>query len=456
MRNFTPLKTFRFLSGRFCWFVLVANVAVGTIRAKSEVLPEKSLTQNSVSKNDLLQEEVFEEDLFAKEALAADEFELLESEIMDDWRKNIQVTLQQTFLQGKHREITRTEARIEYEVAPWDGAYVRIANKYTYYGHNDQQLDIDDRSFGHNKLQEAWLQLSESSCVAKLGRQGLSWGVIEGAFAVDVVSPFDFTEPLLTDYSNIRLSQDLLITNCYFSKTQIQSFYVTSARLNIYQQTNIRLLQALEDSLHDEWGFRVTHGWEGLDVSLMYAHLYGNAPLTVIDSEQISGLRLDVARYDFVGLSTVWAIGRLLLEFDLGYKHNERENFSGKERSHLETAFGFEYTTFNNHQLNAGVWIFDEVIQKPGPQQNLKRGSVQAWTLGWAKTYLKDDLVMSFLGSWLTESEVLSTTLLAQYQWDDYWNFSAALSYTDAGQALEDVSPKRSDLALLLKAKIEF
>lgn len=456
MLNSISLRAFRSLSAQCFVCVLAANFLASSLCVQAEDLPKTSVTQSSVFEDDLLEEELFEEDLFTEGALLGDDLVSQESKITDDWRKNIHITLQQTFFQGKHREISRTDAHIEYEVAPWDGAYVRIANKYTYYGHNDKQLGQDGRSFGRNKLQEAWLQLSESSCVAKLGRQGLSWGVIEGAFAVDVVSPFDFTEPLLTDYSDIRLSQDMLLADCYFSKTQVQTFYVTSARLNTYQQTNTSALQALEDSLHDEWGFRVSHRWQGLDVTLMYAHLYGNEPLSVIDSQQASGLRLDIARYDFVGLSGAWAIGRLLLEFDLGYKHNERENFTGKEKSHLETAFGFEYTTSNNHQLNAGVWIFEGVIQKPTSQQNLKRGSMQAWTLGWSKLYLKDDLVMSFLGSWLTESDVLSSTLLAQYQWDDFWNFSSALSYTDSNQALEGLSSKGSDLGLLLKVKLEF
>ena len=102
------------------------------------------------------------------------------------------------------------------------------------------------------------------------------------------------------------------------------------------------------------------------------------------------------------------------------------------------------------------MWIFDEVIQKPTLDQNLKRGAVQSWTLGWGKTYLNDDLVMSFLGSWLEEPEVFSSTLLAQYQWDDFWNFSSALTYTDSDQTIELMSLNGSEFALLLKAKLEF
>ena len=433
MISFTPLKMFRFSRWWSCYIVFVLIYPFSSVWAQAEAL--------------------YEEDLLAGDEF---EFELQDSHVDDSWRKGLHITLQQTFFQGEQLKISRSEMRVEYEAAPWDGAYLRLDNKYTYYGHDDQQLGVDGESFGHNKLQEAWLQLSESSCVAKIGRQGLSWGAIEGAFAVDVVSPFDFTEPLLTDYSNIRLSQDMILADCYFSNTKIQSFYLTSARINTYKQKNTTLLDELEDSLNDEWGVRVTQGWKGLDISFMYAHLYGNEPLTVIDIKQPGGLIIAVARYDFIGLSTTWAIGRLLLELDLGYKKNELENFSGKEKSHVETAFGFEYTTSNNHQLSAGVWVFEEVIQKPTLDHNLKRDTVQSWTLGWGKTYLNDDLVMSFLSSWFEEPEVLSSTLLAQYQWDDFWNFSSALTYTDSDQIIELMSPNGSELALLLKAKLEF
>jgi hypothetical protein len=437
LKGFAVLKRSKFLQWKGFYLLLILFCSSGKVFSE---------------------EHLFEEEIVADDLLLSDEFEFEpeDKKEIDSWRKNIRISLQQTLLQGERLEVFRSEARVEYEVAPWKGAYVRLDNKYTYYGYNDQQLGVNDEAFGHNKLQEAWLQLSKSSCVAKLGRQGLYWGGVEGAFAVDVVSPLDFTEPLLTDYSNIRLSQDMLSADCYFSNSHIQPFYVLSANMNIYQQKNTAQLTQLEDSLKDEWGVRVTQRWEGLDVSFMYAHLYGNEPLSVIDRNEISGFRLDVARYDFIGLSAAWAIGRLLLELDVGYKLNELESFSGNERSNVDVAFGFEYTTFNNHQLNAGVWFFDEVIQQPTIQQNLKVGSVQAWTLGWAKTYLKDDLVMSFLGSWLTEPEVASLAVLAQYQWNDYWNFSTALNYTDSSQTVEVLSSKASDLTFLIKAKLEF
>lgn len=411
--------------------------------------------QNILLQQDLLEDEVYEEDLFSETVYSTVLFEADESNSVMTWVKDVQLTLQQTIFEGQRNDLSRSEIGFEYEVAPWKGAYARISNKYSYYGKRDHFTGDESSGFGRNKLQEAWLQVSQSSCVGKLGRQGLSWGVIEGAFAVDIISPFDFTEPLLTDYSDIRLSQDMLVVDCYDSTFQFQSFYIHSARLNNYQQTDNYLLRRLERKLKEEWGGRITQGWEGVDVSLMFARLYGNSPVTVFDSSEVSGLRLDVAQYDFIGLSAAWAVGRLLLEVDLGYKQDELEEFSGKERSHAEIAFGFEYTTSNNHQLNANVWIFDGVLEQPNARQEFKIGSLQMLTASWLKTYSKDDLTMSFLGSWLTEFDVLTTTFLGEYQWDDVWRFSSALSYAHSSTETGSIQLQGSGVSLLLKAKLE-
>lgn len=414
---------------RLALYVLVAGSMVSGIYAQDESL--------------------LEDDLLAADTVT---FDLPEEQETATWRKDIRITLQQTFSQGDMLEVSRSEARLEYESAPWEGAYVRLDHKYRYFSPKDQQARVQGESFGHNKLQEAWLQVSESDCVAKAGRQGLYWGGVEGTFAVDVITPFDFSEPLLTDYSNVRLTQDMLRADCYFSNTRIQVFYVPEARISSIHPRQNASLDKLENSLEDEMGARITQSWEGLDLSLMYAHLYGNTPVTLLDFSLPDGIRLGVSRYDFFAFSSAWAIGRLLIELDIAYKKDQLLAFSGVMENQIETAFGFEYTTFNNHQLNAGVWLFDEVAQIPGAE----RSTVQSWTFGWSKTYLNDDLTMSILGLWASEPDQLTTTILGQYQWNDYWHFSSALTYTDADASAQSILVSDSELTLLIKAKFQF
>lgn len=395
------------------------------------------------------------EDLLGSDDLLAGdelEVELQQQSVGASWYDDLRITLQQSFAQAKQIDLSRSEVRVEYETAPWDGAFIRLDNKYRYFLHHDQQAGIAQESFGHNKLQEAWLQISHAQCVVKVGRQGLFWGVVEGTFAVDVVTPFDYSEPLLTDYSNVRRSQDLLVTDCYIDNTQLQVFVNREARLSTLQARNNSDIDALEKRLHEEWGARITHSWEGLDLALMTAHLYSNTPLPVIDLSQLSGVRLDVERYDLYAASAAWALGRLLLELDLGYKKALLEAFSGAKKDKLEAALGFEYTTSTNHNLNAGIWTFDSTPVLP----NEDIETVYSWTIGWSKTYLNDDLTMSFLGQWATEPEQLSATLLAQYQWDDYWNFASALSYLDATTNSQANLLQSADLSLLVQAKYQF
>ena len=69
---------------------------------------------------------------------------------------------------------------------------------------------------------------------------------------------------------------------------------------------------------------------------------------------------------------------------------------------------------------------------------------------------MKDDLIMSVLGIWMNEKDALTATVLAQYQWDDYWNFSSALSYMKSNETVSNSVENDSDFTLTLKAKVQF
>lgn len=99
-----------------------------------------------------------------------------------------------------------------------------------------------------------------------------------------------------------------------------------------------------------------------------------------------------------------------------------------------------------------GLWLYDEQPSKPGEISRL----TQAWTAGWGKSYMNDNLDLSFLGSWISESEQLSATLLAQYQWDDYWELSSALSYLDLNNHNRNLRLPASDLTATAMVKLQF
>jgi len=91
------------------------------------------------------------------------------------------------------------------------------------------------RQYSENKWQSAWLQYSRGPCVTTVGRQALIWGAVDGVFAVDIITPFDYTEQLFTDYSAIRLGQDMAVSECFFDGVHTQVFYTPEARMDLFQ-----------------------------------------------------------------------------------------------------------------------------------------------------------------------------------------------------------------------------
>ena len=370
------------------------------------------------------------EDLLSEDLLSEDEeldFEVDEthsSEQGNAWYEAaLRLSFEQALVQGDDLEQLRSSARLEYEQAPWQGGYVKFDYRYRYFWSSDELARDTNSAYGKGRLQDAWVQQTSEHCNAKLGRQQVFWGAVEGTFAVDVISPFDFTENLLTDFSSIRLSQDMLNIECFVDQSQWQVFFQPRATIDQIRHKNNAALEALESTLNEEWGLRYQRSWTGFDVSLMYARLYGNTPVPVLDPNPT----LHVPRFDFYGFSTAWALGRLLLELDLGFKQDQLKSLTGERENRWEAALGFEYTTAANHQWNGGVWSY-ESSELDAPQNSIRRESL---TLGWRNSYLNDDLSMSLLGNYLPDQGDSNATLQGQYKWDDYWTLTNALGYSD-------------------------
>jgi hypothetical protein len=347
------------------------------------------------------------------------------SDVLEDAR----LSVQQTFAQGRHLESSRTEARMLFERALWRNSYINMDARYAHFAPKDRFARVLGDDFSDANLKTLWLQQTHQECAVKLGRQSQFWGAVEGAFAVDVLMPFDFTEPLLTDFADIRRSQDMAVLDCFFPSVYLQAVYTPKARLDQFHPKPLRELKDLEDSLEDEWGGQVKFRLPRLDISLFAAHLYQNMPLPVVDSSQSSGMRLLSPRYDFFGASTVWANGRWLWEMDVGYKTDQRFS-SGLERDIRDLAIGFEYVSTSNHQWSAGLTMTQAVS---GQTTHLKE--YHGATLSWSNTYLNDDLTLSCLGNWMEQVKQSSGTVQALIKLNDEWEVSTALGYRDMGLA---------------------
>ncbi|MEE8057187.1 MAG: hypothetical protein V3T17_05055 [Pseudomonadales bacterium] len=361
----------------------------------------------------------------------------------NNWRDGFKYTLEYSHtVTDEGTLLQRSMARLEYEYAVAEGWYTHLDGKLSRFWSNDRQAQQRDQAYSDFKEQQAWVQYSQGACAHKLGKQQLIWGEVEGTFAVDIVTPFDYTEQLLTDFNNIRLSQTMLQSECYFKRIQTQLFYLPKARTDRFSHEPGDIAW----STGSEWGGRIKYNWPGADVSLMYARLYNNTPVPTL---QNTILQLAVENFDFLGLSSSIARGRLLMKFDLAYKQKQLVALSNNTTDRLDFAAGLEYVTSNNHNINAGVWLIREL-------DNTEFNESITLTMGWRKTYWNDNLSMSLLAYVVDEPELASLTIQAQYKWNDYWTISSAIGIADISDEVANSPLAQPEQSLTLSIKYAF
>ncbi len=330
----------------------------------------------------------------------------------------------------------RGNLRLLSEGAPIEDSYLKADVQFNYYNAADDLLGDATEGEFTAKINDLWAQYSLDACNVKLGRQGLFWGAVEGTRALDIIAPLDLTEPLLTDFSLIRRSQDILNISCFQNDYDIELFLLPKPLLDQYTARQTAQFKQLEDLLGAEWGGRVTKHSQGLDLSLYYGRFYDNTPKVSIDSTAFMPNGIYVEQFQLVGAGLVYAIDRLLLEMDLSYQKvlsfhsssvvsNNSYLLNKKLKERLELALGAEYTTASNHQFSAGVWFYEyeESALVSAYQDTI------AVNAAWSKRFLNDDLNLSALAFWQKQAALYQATLMADLLLNDYWSTSIALSY---------------------------
>ncbi len=366
--------------------------------------------------------------VLAEDLLGADSLDLLAEEPLTlaapaeaheaHWSDGLKLTFEQS--QGQNQDATylkRSRLRLEYEQGWGDGWFVRLDGRYTHYWADDLQATLRGEAYDHSEVQELWAQYSAGACAYKVGKQRLVWGVVDGTFVVDVITPLDYTEPLLTDYANLRLGQEMLLADCFAGAWQGQLFYLPEARLDRVSHSGYGL--PLDTGA--EYGARLKVSDSLGELSLYAAHLYANTPTPVTTAPGLA-----VAEYDLLGLSTTLVHESLIGQIDLALKPDQWYPLSNQRRDRLDVAIGLEYVTASNHNLNAGVmW---NQWDNPPPSSD---DSSPLYTLGWRQSYLHDTLAMSLLAYRADQPRFWAVNLLADYQWDDHWSVAGALGVAD-------------------------
>jgi hypothetical protein len=402
--------------------------------------------------DDLLLEDEFELDAEGINENADNVRELSSLELLSDV---LRLSLSRQFAYADELEQSSLGARFELDSPLWEGAYVRLDYQVSHYFSSDNLAESYGEPYTHRDLKEAWLQLSYEECVAKLGRQTLFWGRVEGAYALDSISPIDFTKPLITDFSDIRLASEMALIRCYSGDISTELFYQDGAQLNRLTHHDSAIEKSVSANLGDEWGGRLTITREGYDLSLSFARLYTNQFFVLLDETNNPSLPYS-AKYDLYGASLGYASGSVMYELDVGYRTKQvasiyqMDGRPADTESALDVAIGFEYLTSSNHQINGGVWSFSSLDQ----QANQVIDS-QAWNLTWAKSYLNDLLDLSALAAWFSESDTAGINFSSAYEVSDQVQVTLAGNYsTRKGQGLAAGSD--SQFRVLMELETQF
>ncbi len=367
---------------------------------------ELSLNESS------LNEEAQSENLLSQTDELELEFELPSNSHPGYFWQGLKTTLQQdvTHANGVENN-SRSKFQLSYENSVVEGLYFKAQGSYRYFYESDALAIAKGKSYGHSKVQLFWLQYSTGPCAYTFGRQSVAWGEVDGSFVVDVLTPFDLTEQLFTDYSDLRQSDNMLVMECFLNHSQTQFFYTPKASVTTFTHN-----QANVDSGH-EWGGRFKFNLADFDVSIMLAQLYWNTPaLSPINFEWQS------QSYDFFGVALSKPIGRLLFKMDGAYKTDQAGISTADLSDTWALAFGLEYTTQDNQNYNVGLW-------QQNSSSNVKALNTPLQvTLGWNQSLLHDNLSLSLLVNVSQQPNVKSMTWLGAYKLNDTCTFTGAIS----------------------------
>jgi len=236
------------------------------------------------------------------------------------------------------------------------------------YRANDNKIDTEFR------LNELFLQRSEGSQSLKLGAQTVVWGENVGNSVLDVINTSEFRDLSIIDIEDARLNQWLLVWDSFGTDTHLSSFVNLYPEFNpppvrgspFFFEPEYNLTDLHRDKPLFEIGSKMRWSFAGSDVSLMAAYLYENQ---LRYNPPPSGAGAAVAQEnDFVllGASANRAIGRLLLNLDIGFSHDVLADVlftppggaaqvSVRPVNQLAASAGFEYAISNEQSLIVGV-----------------------------------------------------------------------------------------------------
>lgn len=400
---------------------------------------DTSEPNKNIKEDDLLEDESWSEEELNTDSSGLSQNSSSSTNFQQIWSKYAKLQLEHSLATDKQADILlqRSTANLQLEASVLPSLFISIKGRLRYYHPSDEALVKPQKQLWQTQLQHGWLQFSQGAFSTKIGKQKLVWGRVDGAPALDVITPFDATEQLLTDLDNLRLSQTMGVFNLYGKNQNLSLFYTPQASFNRFSLTSLKThfkraaphakWNINEYDAGQEFGARYQISLTQWDLAVMGAHLIHNNPVAKITAK---GLQFSATPYNLVGLSSSYAVGRWLINTDASFKTKQvffPEKPNQPLDDSLEFAFGVEYVSNSQHSLKAGLYtrkaLKHDITEKP------------ALNASWSKNYWNDDLALSTLAIYQMNTKTLQATAMSSYKLDDTWRTALAYSLTSEDKA---------------------
>lgn len=324
--------------------------------------------------------------------------------------------------------------------------HARVYWKEDYeYRANNENIDTEFR------INEFFVQRSGGQHSIKLGRQTVVWGETVGNSVLDIINTSEFRDLTIIDIEDARLNQWLLVWDYFGEESSFSSF------INLYPEFNPAAVRGspfffepafnLTDYDRDgkllfEAGTQWKKTFERSDIAFMAAYLYENQLRYADPASGFGDAVTNKNDFFLLGFSANRAIGKLLFNLDLAYKHNvlaDSFDFPGTvsfasplnlKKDQIGTSFGFEYAISNEQNISVGIQAQKLLDERKGllPGQTLLyEGVVGSWLVRYSNSLRNGDLVLSATAQGDLEGEALLLLLGADYTFNDFWSLSGQI-----------------------------
>jgi len=428
------------------------------------------------------EDDVFLGELSLDDDLFADAFALKEDTNVDSWRDGLTIRLSQQlsgqvnnhtvepiegYLLSKPSELenNRFGVNVRFQNAFADGWLVQGSWQARAYWRGDYEYTANNNNIETEyRVNELFVQRSQSQQSLKLGRQTVVWGETVGNSVLDVINHTEYRDFGTIDIEDARLNQWMLVWDVFKDNGNWSSFINLYPEFNPTPVTGSPFYNPLDSNLDGysrsgqsifEAGTQWSKSFDGSDIAFMAAYLYENqlqyqAPNVPLDEP------LALANdFILIGFSANKALGKLLLSLDAALSHGllldqstlagaaSNGLSSGIKKDQVGISLGFEYGVNSQQSVSASIQAKAMINERDGlidEQPLINEGVYGNWLVRYSNLVMNSTLNLSATIQGDLEGDAGLLFVGADYSINDHWQV--------AGQVISIKSNKASPLVI--------